>query len=97
MKIKLLNICGVLFLVLLFAALAVMAYEPWLPTVNEMRNVKIGLSSKKIIEYCGMPQSIELMDGYEEWNYRYHSYNKIKWMTININSNDSLVTRFLSY
>jgi hypothetical protein len=70
--------------------------EPWLPSFNEMRVVKMGISIDSVEKTLGKPKEIELNSMYEDWTYKYRTENfHVKWMTIYVK--DGKVIQFFSY
>ena len=65
-------------------------------TIEEVRQVKVGLTEMEILYLLGEPREIEVEVGYEEWYYSYEANSRYN-NTINIYIKDGKVFKYTSY
>lgn len=64
-------------------------------TANDVRKIKVGMSTNEVKYLLGEPRRIEVQNGYEEWYFRYD--DKIYRNTFEIIIINNKVNDFTSY
>ena len=53
-------------------------------TANDVRKIKVGMSTNEVKYLLGEPKRIEIQNGYEEWYFRYESHFSVNTFEITI-------------
>lgn len=53
-------------------------------TANDVRKIKVGMSTNEVKYLLGEPRRIEIQNGYEEWYFRYEGHLSVNTFEITI-------------
>lgn len=84
-------------LIILFLALSLASCGgSSVKTVDEIREIKVGLTEMEVQYLLGEPREVEIEVGYEEWYYSYETHSRYN-NTFVVSLKDGKVIKYTSY